>query len=94
MLKEREKQKVQAAEMRVLRKIAGVRRIDHVRNDDIRTQLRQEEIVEQACRKREFWKKQIEEQVGSITEGGQESYGAMLTDECQDACRHSSISNL
>ena len=42
VLKKREKQKVQAAEMRVLSKIAGVRRIDHVRNDDIRAQLRQE----------------------------------------------------
>ena len=32
----REKQRIQAAEMRVFRKIAGVRRMDHVRNDDIR----------------------------------------------------------
>ena len=67
VLMEREKQRVQAAEMRVLRKI-GVRRIYHVRNDNIRTQLRQEEIVEQVRRKREVWKKQVEEQVGSITE--------------------------
>ena len=67
VLKEREKQRVQAAEMRVLRKIAGVRRIDHVRNDDIRTQLGHEGIVEQV-RRREVWKKQVEEQVGSITE--------------------------
>ena len=63
VLKEREKQRVQAAEMRVLRKIAGVRRIDHVRNDDIRTQLGQEGIVEQVHRRREVWKKQVEEQV-------------------------------
>ena len=45
--------------MRVLRKMAGVRRRDHVRNDDIRTQSRQEGIVEQVCR-REVWKKQVE----------------------------------
>ena len=34
VLKEREKQRVQAAEMRVLMNIAGVRRIDHVRYED------------------------------------------------------------
>ena len=68
VLKEREKQRVQAAEMRVLRKIAEVKRIDHVRNDDIRTQLGQEGIVEQVRRRREVWEKQVEEQVGSITE--------------------------
>ena len=68
VLKKREKQRVQAAGMRVLRKIAGVRRIDHVRNEDIRAQLRQEGVVEQVGRKREVWKKQVEEQIGSITE--------------------------
>ena len=46
--------RVQAAEMRVLRKIAGVRRMDHVRNEDIRAQLRQEGVVEQVGRKREL----------------------------------------
>ena len=45
--KEREKQRIQAAEIRVFRKIAGMRRMDHVRNDDIRSQLRQEGVVEQ-----------------------------------------------
>ena len=40
MVKKRETQIIKAAMMRVLRKIAGVRRIDHVRNDDIRAQLR------------------------------------------------------
>ena len=56
---------------------------------------------------REVWKKQVEELVGSITDmvmsgvvpgkrprGGQKSDGGMLTDGYQDACRHSSISNL
>ena len=57
VLKKREKQRVQAAGMRVLRKIAGVRRIDHVRNEDIRAQLRQEGVMEQVGRKREVWKK-------------------------------------
>ena len=50
--KEREKQRIQAAEIRVFRKIAGMRRMDHVRNDDIRSQLRQEGVVEQVGRKK------------------------------------------
>ena len=55
-----EKQIIQAAEMRVFRKIAGVRRMDHVRNDDIKAQLRQEGVVELVgCRKREVWKKWV-----------------------------------
>ena len=66
VLKEREKQRVQAAEMRVLRKIAVVRRIDNMRNDDIRTQLRQEGIVEQVRRKREVWKKQVEDVIANV----------------------------
>ena len=100
-LKEREKQRVQAAEMRVLRKMAGVRIIDHVRND-IRAQAGRNRGAG-VCRKREVLKKQVEEQVESITEmvlsevvpgkdqeGGQESDGTKLTDGCQ----HFSIRNL
>ena len=59
----REKQRIQAAEMRVLvRKTAGVRRMDHMKNGDIRQQLRQEGVVEQVGSKR------VEEQIGSMTE--------------------------
>ena len=68
VLKERVKQRVQAAEMRVLGEIARVKRIDHARNEDNRAQLRQKGVVEQVGRKREVWKKQVEEQIGSITE--------------------------
>ena len=68
VVNEREKQRIQAAEMRVFRKTAGVRRMDHVRNGDIRAQLRQEGVVEQMNRKREVWKKWVEEQIGSMTE--------------------------
>ena len=67
VLREREKQRIQAAEMRVFREIAGVRRMNHVRNDDIRAQLSQEGVVEQVGRKREVWKKRVEEQIGSMT---------------------------
>ena len=68
VLKEREKQRVQAVEMRVLRKIAGVCRTDHVRNEVIREQLGQEGIVDKVCRKREAWKTKVEEKRGSVTE--------------------------
>ena len=61
VLKRRKTQSIQTTEMRVLRKIAGVRRMDHVRNDNIRAQLRQEGVVEQAGRKRDVWKKWVEE---------------------------------
>ena len=37
-------------------------------NDDIRAQLRQEGVVEQVGRKREVWKKRVEEHIGSMTE--------------------------
>ena len=38
--------------MRVFRKIAEVRRLNHVKNDDIKAYLRQEGVVEQVGRKR------------------------------------------
>ena len=107
VLKEREKQRVHAAEMRVLRRMAGVRKIDHVRKDDIRAQLRQERIVEQVCRKRGSLEETGRKQVGSITEmvmsvvvpgkrprGRPRKRWSDVTDGCQDACRHSSISNI
>ena len=61
VLKKREKERVQTVEVRVLRKIAGVCRIDHVRNKVIREQgLGQEGIVEKVCRKREAWNTKVE----------------------------------
>ena len=39
--------------MRVLRKIAGVSSLDHVRKEVIREQLDQVGIVDKVCRKRE-----------------------------------------
>ena len=42
--------------------------MDHVRNDYIRIELQQEVVVEQVGRKREVWKKRVEEQIGSMTE--------------------------
>lgn len=44
-------------EVIVLRKIAGVRRIDSVRNEVIREHLEQEGLVEQVGRKIKVWKR-------------------------------------
>ena len=42
--------------------------MDHVRNDDIRSQLRQEGVVEQVGRKKRSLEEWVEEQIGSMTE--------------------------
>ncbi len=39
VLTEREKSRLQETEMRMLRKIAGVSRLDHVRNETVRERL-------------------------------------------------------
>ena len=55
--------------MRVLRKIAGVKRIDHMRNDDIRTHWGMKKLWSRYTEGENLvWKKQVEEQAGSITE--------------------------
>ena len=41
-----------AAEMRVLRKIAGVSRLDHVRNEAVRERLRLELVLKKVERRR------------------------------------------
>ena len=45
-LKEREKARLQATEMSVLRKVAGVTRLDCIRSEHIRCRLQQRSIVE------------------------------------------------
>ena len=53
VLRERERSRLQAAEMRVLRKIAGVSRLDHVRNEMVRERLRIELVLKKVERMRE-----------------------------------------
>ena len=48
--------RVQATQMRVLRRIEGVNRMDRVRNEDIRQRLGQEDIVQVIRRRQENWK--------------------------------------
>ena len=46
VLKEKEKYRLQATEMSILRKVAGVTRMDHIRNEEIRHRLQQRPIVD------------------------------------------------
>ena len=55
------KKKLQATEMRYLRKVEGVTRLDRMRSDDIRERLRQEGIIDTVIRKKKQWMKKIEE---------------------------------
>ena len=57
-LQNRHMKKLQATEMRYLRKVEGVTRMDMMRSDDIRERLRQEDTV---LRKKMQWLKKIEE---------------------------------
>ena len=52
--------RVQATQMRVLRRIEGVNRMDRVRNEDIRQRLGQEDIVQVIRRRQENWKCKID----------------------------------
>ena len=53
--------KLQAVEMRSLRKVEGVTRMDKVRSDDIRMRLRQEDVVATVHRKKKQWLTKMEE---------------------------------
>ena len=53
--------RVQATQTRVLRRIEGVRRVDRVRNVDIRLRLGQEGVLDVVRRRQEKWKNRLEE---------------------------------
>ena len=59
VLTEREKSRLQATEIRMLRKIAGVSRLDHVRNETVRERLRLEPVLKKVERRRECWKEKV-----------------------------------
>ena len=52
----REKTRLQASEMSVLRKIAGVTRLDCIRNEEIRCRLELRSIMEVVKERREKWR--------------------------------------
>ena len=63
VLTEREKSRLQATEIRMLRKIAGVSSLDHVRNETVRERLRLEPVLKKVERRRECWKEKVKRSV-------------------------------
>ena len=68
VLQEEEKSRLQATEMRVLRKITGVSRLDHIRNETVRERLGLEPVLKKVERRREYWKEKVESRMGSVVE--------------------------
>ena len=60
-LQRRHRSKIQAMEMRYLRRVEGVTRMDRLANEDIRRRLGVEAVLEVADRKKKEWRKKIEE---------------------------------
>ena len=52
--------RLQVAEMRYLRRVEGVTKLDKVRNEDIRQRLNQEAVVEVARKKQRAWKEKLD----------------------------------
>ena len=59
-LQKRHRSKIQAMEMRYLRKVEGVTRLDRVSNEDIRRRLGVEAVLAIADRKKNEWRERIE----------------------------------
>ena len=57
----RHKGRLQATQMRVLRWIEGLSRLDRVRNMDIRSRLGQEGVADMVMRLQQEWKQRVEE---------------------------------
>ena len=66
MLKDRDKMKMQAAEMTVLIRVVGVTRLDCMRNEVIRGRLNLEAVVAQVKRRGEAWREKVIENEGSL----------------------------
>ena len=52
----------------MLRKIAGVTRLDQVRNENVRERLKLELVLKKVERRRESWKEKVENRKGSVAE--------------------------
>ena len=60
-LQSRHKGRIQATQMRVLRWIEGVSRLDRIKNVDLRGRLRQEGVLDLVNRGQQKWKQRLEE---------------------------------
>ena len=76
VLKDRDKTRLQAAEMKVLRSVVGVTRLECVRNEAIRERLKQEAVVAQVKRRRELWREKMIENEGSLVNRVMKGQGA------------------
>ena len=65
-LREKEKSRLQATEMSILRKVAGVTRMDHIRNKEIRHRLQLRSIVDVVRERRERWRVKGSEPESSV----------------------------
>ncbi len=54
--------------MSILRKVAGVTRMDHIRNEEIRHRLQQRSIVDVVRERRERWRVKVTEKPESLVE--------------------------
>ena len=55
-IQKRHVSRLQATEMRYLRKLEGVTKLDKVRKEDVRQRLKQEAVVEVSRKKQRAWK--------------------------------------
>ena len=60
-LQNRHMKKLQATEMRYLRNVEGVTRMDRMRSDDIRERLKQKDVLKTNLRMKRDWLREIEE---------------------------------
>ena len=58
--------RMHAMQMRVLRGVAGVTRLNCMRSEEIRKALKQRAVVTQVKRRREWWKDKVMENHGSL----------------------------
>ena len=59
-IQKRHVSRLQATEMRYLRRVEGVTKLDKVRNEDIRQRLKQEAVVEVARKKQRAWEEKLD----------------------------------
>ena len=59
-LQNRHTKKLQVTEMRYLRRVEGVKRLNRMRSDDLRERLRQEDVLDSVLRKKKISKDSVQ----------------------------------